>query len=402
MKTMRWTKAVLASSAVITLGITGCSSGASSQTSENGNKVLTVGLSVPQSGPIASAGSGQACGFEAYFKAVADGGGINGYEFEAKKVDNQYDPATAATVARDFVSDGAFAVYVTGTATTDASRPALHAAGVPLFGTGDGAAYAPPKAPADFGFYPRYVDDLTTAVDFLVNELNKKKISFVNVGGGPGAATTAAFAETVKKSGAEVGVNPSIPANTTDYSAFAQQLKEANADAVYAQVTDTMLSNLQKAAHAIGYNPAWMVAPFGYGPAYHRLAGDLADGVYVTQWFHPTVDTENEAVQKYLKDVEALGGKCAEEASDPNVGIGYNIAAIMAYGLEQATKDGGEPTSESLVEALQLDRQGLGTAESLTYSEDSHAAISSAAYYQVQGGTLKQVGTWRPLITGKG
>lgn len=402
MKTVRWTKVVLASTAAITLGTTGCSGGASSQTSENGNKVLTVGLSVPQSGPIASAGSGQACGFEAYFKAVADGGGINGYEFEAKKVDNQYDPAAAATVARDFVSEGAFAVYVTGTATTDASRPALHAAGVPLFGTGDGAAYAPPKAPADFGFYPRYVDELTTAVDFLVNDLQKKKVSFVNLAGGSGAETTAAFSETVKETGAEVGVNPSIPTNTTDFSAFAQQLKEANADAVYAQVTDTTLSNLQKAAHAIGYDPTWMVAPFGYGPAYHKLAGDLAEGVYVSQWFHPAVDKDNESVQKYLKDVAALGGKCAEDVSDPNVGIGYNVAAIMVHGVEQATKDGGEPTADALVKALHLDGQTLGTAESLTYTDESHAAVSSVAYYQIQGDTLKQVGDWRPLIIHRG
>ncbi len=69
MKTVTWTRtAALASCAVLTVSLTSCA-GEEEKVSANGNKILTVGLSVPESGPIASAGIGQACGFKAYFEA---------------------------------------------------------------------------------------------------------------------------------------------------------------------------------------------------------------------------------------------------------------------------------------------------------------------------------------------
>lgn len=388
----------LTSSAALLLALSACSSsGTGSENGSGGSKSLTLGVSVPLSGAAAAAGFGQDCGIKAYFAAANASGGINGYQVNVKDVDHQNDTPTAATIARDLAMEGSFAVVVAGTGATEASRPALQAAGVPLFGTGDGAAFAPPKASTEYGFTPRYQDELSGAVHFIVNTLGEKKISFVNMGGGAGAATTAAFPEIISSAGAEAGLLESIPGSTNDFGPFAQKLKEANAPVVHAQIPDTMISGLQKAADAIGYNPKWVLFPIAYGPTYLNLAGKLSEGVYVSQWSEPSTQTENTAVQKFVDDVKSLGGECAKQTTETNVSLGYGIASIIGYAIQEATKDGGTLDAESLTGALKFSDKSIGTTPSLTYSDESHAAITASSYWQVTSGTLKKVADWAPL-----
>ncbi len=403
MKNTRWMKAGAASGLVLTLALAGCAGGGGDTEggdAEGGaNKTLIVGSSVPKTGPVAAAGIGQACGVEAYFDAVNKAGGINGYDIEVVTKDNQYEGQAAATVAQELVAEGAVAIYAGGTIPIDGARGATQAAGIPLVGAGDGAAFTPPKAPGEFTTYPRYQDDMATAIDFFLNDLDLKSVSAV-LALGAGDTSIEAFPEVVEESGAEMGALVQLNLRDPQWAAWAKQLKDAGADAVYVQHVDSTLAQLQKEAANIGYSPVWLLPPFGFGPGYIELAGDLSEGTYVSQWASPSTATDEEAVKKFVEDVEGYSDECAAIVNDANVGTGYNHAAVIAYGIEKASED-GEPTGETITEALQdVDGEAIGTAPSLTFTDDSHAGTTSISFGQVKNGVLEQAGDWREIVAG--
>lgn len=396
MKNKLWSVLALTSAAAISL--TACAGGGGDEAATGDKEALKIGVSAPLSGPVAAAGTGQACGIRAYFEAANADGGINGYPVDVTVVDNVYEPATAATDAREFAADEAFAVTVIGTATAEAARPALQPQGIPLFGTGDGASFVPPKWEGDFGYYPQYADDAIGAVDFIADELGADSFSFVNVSGA-GEAATEAVPGAAENVGIELASNQAIPVSATDFSPYAQSLKSAGAPVVYAQLTDTQFSNLQKEADAIGYEPDWVLWPIGFGPTYLELAGDLAEGVYVGQWATPSTETDDPEVQAYIDAIELLDEPDCSDPSETNLQTGYGVAAVMAHGIEQITADGEEPTREAFIEALQnVESQSIATTNEITYSSDSHAGIDTVSYWQVTDGVLKNVTDWQPIL----
>jgi ABC-type branched-subunit amino acid transport system substrate-binding protein len=384
------------------LGLTACGGdGGGGGGGGASDDTVTIGLSAPLSGPAAAAGFGQNCGIKAYLESVNDDGGINGYKFKIDEVDNQYDPAVAASVARDFANQDVFAVFVAGTATGEASRPALEPREIAMFVSGDGAGLTPPKWDGEFGYYPPYAREAASAARFVVSELGEKEVSFVYIGAGAGASAAEAFPGAVEAEGGTLAHDEGIPTTTTDFAPVAQKLKSAGAPVVYSQLIDTQLAGLQKAADAIGYNPTWVIWPIGYGPTYVELAGDLAQGSYVSQWAWPASQTDEQSVTEFRKAVESLGGKCAEQVNETNVATGYGIGAVMAYGVEQITEGDEAPTREAFIEALEFEGEPFGTTPQMTYDEESHAGVSANSYWKVatgaDGATLEKVTDWAEL-----
>ncbi len=399
MKSKQWTLVAAASSVSMVFAIAGCSGAGAQGSNGSDGKTVTIGASVPKTGPVASAGIGQGCGVEIYFDAANKAGGINGYKVNVETKDNQYEGQASASIAQQFVANGDVAVFTTGTVPIDAARGATSAANVPLFGGGDGAAFAPPKAPGDFTTYPRYQDDMASAIQFAAKDLSASKVSIV-VALGAGDASAAALPTIIKGSGSQLGTLVQMNLKDPQWAAWAKQLKDANADAVYVEHVDTSLAQLQKEAANIGYKPKWIVTPFGFGPSYLKLAGDLAEGTYVSQWSWPTAAKDEKSVQKFVADVKAHGGDCAKLVDDPNVAVGYNHAALMAYGIEKASKDGGTVSGETIAAALKnLDKQAIGTSPAITLTDKSHAGTTTVSYWQVKSGALVSVGDWRPILS---
>lgn len=394
--------AATASGVMLTLALAACGNsgsdaGSGSGGATAGDKTLIVGASVPLTGAIASAGQGQSCGVQIYFAAANAAGGVDGYHVNVEAKDNQYEAQAAATIAQEFVNEGAVAIFTTGTVPIDATRGATQSANVMLAGAGDGATFTPPKAPGEFTTYPRYQDDMAAAIDFSVDTLGEKKVSIVDALGA-GDASSAALPDVIAASGAELGTLVQMNLRDPQWAAWAKQLADAGAGTVYVEHVDTTLAQLQKEAANIGYKPKWIAPPFAYGPGYLELAGDLAQGVYITQWAWPAAATEQPNVQKLLADAKAFGGQCAELVNDPNVVVGYNHAAVIGRAIEEASKDGAEVTGESMSEALnKINDAAVGTSDSMSFTADSHAGTQAIAIWQIQGDTLAPVSDWKKI-----
>lgn len=389
------TAAVAALSATV---LAACGSDGSGTTGVDGD-TIKIGVSVTLSGPVASSGTATECGVRAYLEAVNEDGGVNGYQFEVTAKDNQYDPAIAATVARELATDGVFAVVVSGTSSMEASVPVLEARGIPVLGALDGALVTPPDWEGVFGYYPSYAKDGASAATFTSEELGVDEASVVAFS--PTAEPAAeAFEETFEAAGGTVSASETLTPEVTDFAAMAQKLKSAAAPVVYAPLVDTQLAGLQKAADAIGYNPDWISWTISQGPTYQELAGDLSEGVYFSQWAVSDSQTDDPAVQDYLDAVEGVDG-CANRAADAVTKTGYAQGAMIAYAVEQATEDGGEPTAEALIEELSsVEDQQFGLTPHVTYDDGSHAGIRYDSYWQVVDGQLELVRDFEPLPEG--
>jgi branched-chain amino acid transport system substrate-binding protein len=385
--------------ATATLLLTGCAGSASDSNGGPTGKELTIAVSTPLSGPAAAAGAGNLCGVEAYLEMVNSSGGIGGYTFKVKGEDNKFDPATAATIARNVASDdNVFAVAIAGSAPLDASRPTLQAAQIPTFGVGNGSAYVPPAWAGDYGYLPPYEGEASSAAQFISSNLKLNTASLVYVDTATGQPASESFPPAYEAAGGTVALNEPIPSATTDFSAAAQKLKDAGAPVVYAAILDTQLAGLQKAAHAIGYDPKWVTWPIGYGPTYLKLVGDLAKGVYASQWAWPASQTSEPGVKEF---VAAVNSKCPDALGDGGVANGYGMASMIAAGVKQLSDAGKDVTRANFVSDFAVNGETVGITPNMTISADDHSAVSSNSYWQVTSaeGGLQLVTPFAPLPT---
>jgi branched-chain amino acid transport system substrate-binding protein len=377
--------AVLAASALV-----GCGSGSSGAKGGVEGATIKIGVSSPLSGPLATAGTATKCGVQAYLQSVNDSGGIDDYKFEIHAVDNQYDPGIAASVARGFATDGTFAVVIAGTSTMEASVPILKARDIPVFGSPDGATLTPPEWEGLFGYNPVYEQEGASAVPFVRETLGLDKAASVFLSPAAQPASDA-FVKAFKKSGGEVVANEALSPEITDYAPIAQKLKSSGAPVVYTTLVDTQLAGLQKASDAVGYKPKWVSWTIAQGPTYLDLAGDLAEDVYFSQWAIPETQTDDPAVQKYVKAVNSVKD-CEELVGDTAVKTGYALGAAIVHGVEQATADGAKLEPDAFIEALSdVKDQQFGLTPHMTYDAKSHSGVRQNSYWQVKGGELKMV-----------
>lgn len=382
--------------AVGAMVLAACGSGGGDGASGDADGTLSIAVSAPFSGPAAAAGAGHLCGVKSYFEGVNSDGGIGGHKFEVTGEDNKFDPGVSATIARKLANGDVLAVVVAGTTPHEASLPVLEARGIPVLATSDGAAFAPPSWEGDFSYNPVYSREAASAAEFISTDLGEKNASLAYVATATGQPFADSFPGAFEGNGGTVDVAEGVPATTTDFSPIAQKLKQANSPVVYAALLDTQLAGLQKAAAAIGFTPKWVTWPVGYGPSYLKLVGEVATGMYVSQWSHPETESGAAGVDRYN---ELVGKECPELLGDNGVKSGYALAATIAYGAQQLADDDKDVTREALIGAMSFDKQQMGITPDMSYTDADHAGVRSTSYWQVTSakGDLKKISDFTEL-----
>jgi branched-chain amino acid transport system substrate-binding protein len=368
----------------------GSSSGSSTGTE---GKVIKIGISSIQSGPAASSGVGLDCTVRNYFDQAQKAGSLNGYTFEIISRDHQYDPARAATIAREFAQDDVFAVLTDGTATMRAALPALQPRNIPIFAYADGALFAKPQYARMYGINPDYAGQARQGAELMLTKLNVRKLGIAYLNSEAGEPAAKAFPAYVTAHGGQVVATEAIASTATDYTAQAQNLKAAGAEAVYSNLLDTGLAALQKAADSIGYHPKWVAWAQGTGPTYYKLAGPLATGTYAQLFAAPRTGAAVDAnAQQFRDTIAACGDFATEQASAFGAGI---IRAV-----QKATANGAPLTRDAFVAALESHGEQIGAVREVTWDDTTHAGATATGYYQVgpaPGFELTKVTDFAPL-----
>jgi branched-chain amino acid transport system substrate-binding protein len=212
--------------------------------------------------------------YRAYFKRVNDGGGVNGHPVEITYEDDRGEPQRAAAAAKKFGESSILMINASISATYKPVQTEAEATKTPLlFGGGVCPREAfPPAHPLIFcttSYGSKW--DSRMALGFIKEQSAGKK---VKVGFAaqdiPLSRIELEFAEQLAK---EMGMEPIpvvvVPGAASDFTPFAQNLKDAGADWVFSWAPWGVEIGVFEALHRIGWKGNYIL--YGHQPAQDEL-----------------------------------------------------------------------------------------------------------------------------------
>lgn len=339
---------------LITIGAIACST--LSWASDPGitDSSITLGMSVPLSGPNGAYGVDMRQTIQAYFEQVNKAGGINGRRLELIALDDGYE--TDRTVANTKIllnEKRAFALlsYYGSSPTTEAMNGVFGPARVPLVGTISGAASLREpisgNANARYMFNVRasYADETEAIVNQLVS-LGLKSIAVFYQNDGFGKSGLEGVTAALQKHNLKPSAVSTVERNSVDVTKAVEPIAKANPQAVIMVTLYKPTAAFVKAMKKAGQAPMFMtLSPVGTEQLVQELGPD-ARGLGISQVVpYPWND-----VVPIVRDYQRLTSK-----TNPPSYYGmeaYLMARTMVEGLKRAGKDLSREKLTSTLESM--------------------------------------------------
>jgi branched-chain amino acid transport system substrate-binding protein len=331
---VRWmlTAAVVAAAAVSVAATTGTASRSADE--------ITIGASLPLTGPLAPFGPTIKMGYQKAIDEVNKAGGIkvDGGKQKVKLVvlDNKSDPNTASSQARTlYLQNGAVAML--GAATPPLSIPLSKVAEqvhrpfvtsvTPIRAWLSGGPY---KWAWDYFF-----DELQmTQRQFQASSLVKtnKKVALFTDTEEDGVVMGGLWAKTAPKFGYKIVSHASFPVGTTDFSKYISDAKAKGAQVLIAQMIPPDAIALWKQIKASGWKPVTAFCEkCSNNGAWGKALGKLANGTSEAEWWVPEAGFAGSS--SFASVTKKLGGR----SSDVSVVVAsYTVAKILFDAIARA------------------------------------------------------------------
>jgi ABC-type branched-subunit amino acid transport system substrate-binding protein len=369
---VRWGRALAAGAVGLALGVTVLSGPAGAESTPGvTSSSITIGATVPLTGPAAPGYDEIAPAMNAVFQYVNAHGGVHGRKIHYTYLDDGYNPANTATLTRKLVlQDNIFAdVGSLGTPTQSAVQSFLNSQKVPqLFIESGCNCWNNPKYPYSLGWQPPYTVDGKILGSYIKTNFAGKKIGYLY--------QDDEFGQDVVK-----GLNMEIPSSSVvskqTYDAATLSgplsnqmaaLKAAGAQVVVLATIPAATALAMLPAAVVNYFPQYVVDSVGadsptVGPLLSSFAQKggasasqvsaakgLLNGVITDAYFAPESDTSNPWVQEEKKLLEKYAPSLwAKSGLDGNTQYGVALAYTFVQALEKA---GTNLTRQSLMDAI--------------------------------------------------
>lgn len=299
------------------------------------NEIL-IGLTAPLTGDYAEYGGVFKNSSELAIEKINAAGGINGKKLRLVPMDSKADPKEAANIAQKFVSDpNVWAVIGDFTSTA-----AL--AGAPIYQKGGLVQLSPTSSHPDFTKQGTFIfrNIASQAVegpaiaDYLVKDLNKKKVAIVYIKNDWGLVAHDFFMKKAKELGADiVTVEPYLPEQGKDFSAIITKIKEKNPELIYMGMMYTDGALFAQQVKKANMNVALCGTGALYAADLIKLGGPAVEGLYLTVSFYP----ENPApqVQDFVKGYQAKFNKAPTQFAAQ----AYDAANLIIEALKKGATD---------------------------------------------------------------
>jgi ABC-type branched-subunit amino acid transport system substrate-binding protein len=354
---------------------------------------ITIGATVPLTGPAAPGYDEIAPAMDAVFSAVNAHGGVDGRKINYTYLDDGYNPANTATLTRKLVlQDNIFAdVGSLGTPTQSAVQSFLNSQKVPqLFIESGCNCWNNPKYPLSLGFQPPYTIDGKILGSYIKANFAGKKIGYLYQGDEFGQ-------DVVKGLDMEIPKSAVVSRQTYDAATLAGPLSNQVAALKAAGAQVVVLATIPAAtalailpAAVLSYFPQYVLDGVGadtptVGPllqsfaqkggasaAQVSAAAGLLNGVITNTYWAPESETSNAWVQwekgilqKYAPSLYAKSGL------DGNTQYGIALAYTFVQALQKAGKN---LTRQSLMNAINTNGKHFNTPGyiPLSYSSSNH------------------------------
>lgn len=351
---------------------------------------ITIGASLPLTGPLGGLGSDQEAGYRQAVAQVNAHGGIvvDGVKRHVRLIvmDNASDATTASQQARDLVlKDGAIALL--GGATPPISIPeglAAEVAHVPFVTTNnpvDAFAQGDPS-----GWH--YAWDIffkeqnqAVAVSHFVNRCpTNKKVALFTDTEQDGVFQRPLYLAALKKAGDKVVGDYTFPVNTNDFTSFVTKAKASHAQIVIGQMVLPAGVTLLKQMKSLGFRPrVVIIAKASNAQSWVQALGNLAEGTGMELTWSPAAHNPG------TKYVEATLGK--------KLRLVDLASAVPDFGAAQVLLDAIKTARST--DAAKIDRALARTNRRLVIGhvvfQKNHTAVTHYAVGQWQHGKAVQV-----------
>jgi ABC-type branched-subunit amino acid transport system substrate-binding protein len=386
---------VLAAGAMSGLLITSVLSTSASAASTPGvtSNSITIGATVPLTGPAAPGYDEIAPAMNAFFGWVNAHGGVYGRKIIYKYLDDGYNPANTATLTRQLVlQDNIFAdVGSLGTPTQAAVQGFLNSQKVPqLFIESGCNCWSSPKYPDSLGWQPPYTVDGKVLGSYIKKNFAGKKIGYLYQDDEFGQ-------DVVKGLDMEIPSSSVVSRQTYDAATLAgplsnqmAALKAAGAQVVVLATIPAATALAMLPGAAIGYLPQYVVDSVGADPptvgpllssftqkatgsaTQAAAAAGLLNGVITDAYFAPENQTSNPWVVVEKKILAKYAPSLyAQSGLDGNTQYGIALASTFVQALQAAGKN---LTRAGLISAIAKQGKNFVTPGfvPLSYSSSVH------------------------------
>jgi ABC-type branched-subunit amino acid transport system substrate-binding protein len=337
------------------------------------NKTITLGVLTPLTGPVAAPiGIPLTAGIELYFKAVNDAGGIDGFKVVLVERDSKYSPDLQVQAYNDIHGRVAMIAESLGTPPTVAIKDLAAQDHMLVSAATLASSLAREKYLVLIG--TPYRLQVENAFDYVVNKLHdanpKTGIIYQNDDYGQDGLT--GYTEAVKAYNLnDVG---QAPYGTTDTSFVAQaaQMKAAGAKYVFLTATPTFTAKIILTAHALGYDPQWILQSPSFSPALLAVPG-LGDLMTHEAWVVSQGaawgDTSKPGMAEMLNDLKNAQSK---QAPDGFFEFGFTESKVT-YAILKKAADNKDLSRDGIFKAFEsLRNVDLGGLEpNLNYGSSS-------------------------------
>jgi ABC-type branched-subunit amino acid transport system substrate-binding protein len=335
------------------------------------NKTINLGVLSPLSGPVAVIGKPLTNGQVAYFNALNDNGGINGWKINLTQRDDQYNPQQHVQFFNEIADQVAMIAQSLGSPTTLAIQSAADSKGIVIGAATQSSSWVTDKVMAVLG--TPYAVDIANGIDYIVNQQGKKsaKIGVIYQNDEYGADGVRGYDAALSAYSFTDAKRATYAATDTDFTSQVLAMKNAGAEYVFLVATPQPAGKIIGTAAAVGFRPTWVLQ----GPAWSEYlmtkAGTIEDTAgkgalypalgagttwvlgYEAQWG----DSNVPGMAQFLADTTKYGGG---QIPDYYYMYGYGLAKVEAAILKKAIANGDLSRPGILDAKLHLGNVDLG------------------------------------------
>lgn len=346
---------------------------------------LSIGQSLPLSGPLAVYAKEKRDGAQLAFAAQNASGGIAGKTLELLTLDDAYDPRKAVANTRALAQERSMTAFMgyLGVPTIDACLPVFDELRIPVVGLTSGAdSVRNPFRKYVFPVRTSYENEVEYIVKHIAT-LGVERVALVRLDNKLGQEGLLAYQTALKSARISVVAEHTVPFATASTHRF-EDLPEDNAQAILSFLTAQPLAAWLQSFHGKGrQTPVYGVSIVGANQLF-ALAGASSGNVILSQVLPiPKENSKFKLVRDYLSQTKAAGGKPSSYGFEA-----YVEAVVLLEGIKRA--NGGTP--ETVRDAL----ENMGAwkvsvedeALNLHYFKKLHRGLSyvDLAYLRRDGG----------------
>ena len=334
--------------------------------------------------------------YRAYFKRVNDAGGISGHPAEITYEDDRGEPQRAAAAAKKFGETSILMINASISATYKPVQTEAEATKTPLlFGGGVCPREAfPPAHPLIFcttSYGSKW--DSRMALGFIKEQSGGKKVKVGFVAQDiPLSRIELEFAEQLAKEMGMVAISVIVvPGTASDFTPFAQNLKDAGADWVFSWAPWGVEIGVFEALHRIGWKGNYIL--YGHQPAQDELTRLKLPNLHALTG--NAMFTENLPIHAELTNIV----KGQTNHPPHYMAEGWTSAMVLDAGLRKC----GWPCSrEKLAQSLSsvnVDTKGLRGGPIEMTPENHYRKVTYYKVYRWDAGrnAIVSVGGWSKL-----